>query len=125
MEMWGLQFIMIIVVVDFGDDNANQGDDGGTNFSALVVAAVLTVVFLCIGLVDYTGDMKREKQSSSEWHQISQWFKDDQLNEEGYAKLRDAAEQAAKSTVSTDQAAQNNGKQGARTKVQNPLQETE
>ena len=125
MEMWGLQFIMIIVVVDFGDDNANQGDDGGTNFSALVVAGVLTVIFLCIGIVDYTGDMKREKHSSAEWHQISQWFKDDQLNEEGYTKLRDAAEQAAKNTVSTDQAAQNDGKQGAQIRMKNPLQETE
>jgi hypothetical protein len=112
---------MIIVVVDFGDDNADQGDDGDRNFSALVVAAVLTVVFLGIATMDYTGDLRLQKQSSTEWHKVAQWFNDDQLNEKGYAKMRDTAEQAAKETASTDQAAQNDDKNQATITLQNPL----
>lgn len=112
---------MIIVVVDFGDDNADQGDDGDRNFSALVVAAVLTVVFLGLATMDYTGDLRLQKQSSAEWHKVAQWFNDDQLNEKGYAKMRDAAEQAAKETASTDQAAQNDDKNQATLTLQNPL----
>eukprot|EP01043_Picozoa_sp_COSAG02_P033503 COSAG02_NODE_2290_length_9205_cov_21.549198_6_plen_126_part_00 len=125
--MWGLQFLMVIVVVDFGDDNADLSDDGTQNLSALVVAAVLTVVFLGIAAMDWTEDRRLQKQSSDEWHKMAQWFHDGVLNEEGYAAMRDAAEAAAKETspAPTDQAAQNDDEQQTEATMENPMQDLE
>lgn len=123
LEMWGLQFLMIIVVVDFGDDNADLSDDRGRNLSALVVAAVLTVVFLGVAAMDWTEDRRLQKQSSAEWHKMAQWFHEGVLNEEGYARMRDAAEAAARETspAPTDQASQNDDEQQTEVTMENPV----
>ena len=118
---------MVIVVVDFVDDNADLSDDGTRNLSALVVAAVLTVVFLGIAAMDWTEDRRLQKQSSDERHKMAQWFHDGVLNEEGYAAMRDAAEAAAKETspAPTDQAAQNDDEQQTEATMENPMQDLE
>ena len=54
LEMWGLQFLMIMVVIDFGDEKT------GSNTGSLVMGALLTVVFMMITTEDYWSDHKRE-----------------------------------------------------------------
>ena len=89
LEMWGLQFIMVMVVVDFGNDNSSAN-----GASSLVVVAVLTVVFLMIAVNTMGADYRTTKKSKAEWHQIRAWYHHDELNETVYREKLAATEDA-------------------------------
>ena len=89
LEMWGLQFIMVMVVVDFGHDNSSAN-----GASSLFVTVVLTVVFLMIAVNAVSTDFRRTKKSKGEWVQLRAWYHHDELNETVYRQKLAATEDA-------------------------------
>ena len=89
LEMWGLQFIMIMVVTDFGNENSSSG----TASVSLAVAIMLTLVFLGIAINDFVTDSRRTTHSKTEWEQIRHWYDHDELNAETYRAMRSAVEE--------------------------------
>ena len=110
--MWGLQFIMIMVVVDFGDDNA---DDVGS-LTSLILAGSLTVVFLVVAAKDWMKEARLEQRGASEWNQVREWYDHNKLNQEGYDEIRDRVESASKDIdAATTSGGQEVGNKAAKT----------
>jgi hypothetical protein len=86
LEMWGLQFMMIMVVTDFGNEYSSQS--GGGAYVSLFVAIFLTLVFLGVAINDFITDTRRMKHSKTEWQQIRRWYDHDQLNAENVQKMQ-------------------------------------
>lgn len=81
LEMWGLQFIMIMVVADFGDETSGSG-----SHASLVVAGVLTCVFICVACADFKRSYERSKGANREWKAMRGWFFHDELTTEAYVE---------------------------------------
>lgn len=92
LEMWGLQFIMIMVVVDFGHDNSSKPDAGYV--SAFALAVILTLVFLVVAAKDWNTEFRLGKRSKTEWDQIRAWYDHNDLNKTAVRAKRDELDAA-------------------------------